>query len=349
MTLSYKDAGVDIVAADTFVGRIAKLAKATHGPAVFTHASKYAGLIRPEVGDMQEPLLAATCDGVGTKLLVARAANRFDGLGQDLVAMSVNDLLPLAARPLLFLDYLAVGKLESAQMEAIVASIARACSEVGCALLGGETAEMPGLYAPGDFDLAGFAVGTVDRARLPEPNSMRAGDVVLALPSTGVHSNGLSLARAALLERGKLSLDSTPASLAGKTLADELLTPTALYVQPVLRMLARYRFRSAAHITGGGLLARAKRLARPGLRLHLDPTAYRIPPIFELIREAGDVAQTELASTFNMGLGFVVVLDAAMGREALHELRSDGWLEVGRVEPGIPGVELGFARADSEG
>ena len=341
--LSYKRAGVDVAGADAFVERIAKLAASTHTGAVVQHQSKYAGLIRPGIEGMSEPLLAATCDGVGTKLLVARAAGRFDGLGQDLVAMSVNDLLPLAARPLLFLDYIAVGKLAPAQMETIVASVARACREVGCALLGGETAEMPGVYAPGDFDLAGFAVGVVDRKKLPAPEEMAHGDVLLALPSTGVHSNGFSLARAALLERGSLGLDDTPAPLGGKTLADVLLTPTALYVRPVLRLLERFRFRTAAHITGGGLLGRLKKLGRPGLKLVVDPQAYTVPPIFDLIRTTGAVGATEMASTFNMGLGFVVVLDRTSAREALAALASDGWREVGRIEAG-DGVDLGFTR-----
>ncbi len=349
MTLSYKEAGVDIAAADVFVSRIAKLARETHTSAVVDHESKYSGLIRPRLEGMQEPLLAATCDGVGTKLLVARAAGRYDGLGQDLVAMSVNDLLPLGAKPLLFLDYVAVGKLDAAQMEAVVGSVARACREVGCALLGGETAEMPGLYAPGDFDLAGFAVGTVDRARLPRPEDMRPGDVVLGLPSTGVHSNGFSLARAALFERGKLQLGATPARLGGRTVADALLEPTALYVNPVLRLLERWRFRGAAHVTGGGLLGRSKKLAREGLRLVIDPRTFALPPILDLIREAGGIAPEEMASTFNMGLGFVVVMAADDARAARRELAADGWLEVGRVERGKAGVELGYARADWEG
>ncbi|MBN1962565.1 MAG: phosphoribosylformylglycinamidine cyclo-ligase [Deltaproteobacteria bacterium] len=348
MTLSYKDAGVDINAADDFVERIARLAKTTHNQAVFSHHSKYAGLIRLDVNGMQEPLLAATCDGVGTKLLIAKMANSFEGLGQDLVAMSVNDLLPLGARPLLFLDYMAVGKLDASTMEAIVASIANACRECGCVLLGGETAEMPGLYAPGDFDLAGFAVGTVDKACLPKPELMQAGDVILALPSSGIHSNGISLARAALFERGQLGIDTKPVSLGGKTLAQELLTPTALYVQPVLRLFNKYNFHAAAHITGGGLLLRGKKLARQGLRLNIDPQTYQIHPIFKLIGDTGNVSPAELASTFNMGLGFVAIFAAKTAKQVLAEFSNDGWLEVGRVNSGKAGIDLGFASADLE-
>ncbi len=349
MTLSYKEAGVDVAAADSFVRRIGALAAATAGANVVTHESRYAGLIRPELSGMKAPLIAATCDGVGTKLLVAEAAKSFDGLGQDLVAMSVNDLLPLGARPLLFLDYIAVGKLEPTSMEAIVASVARACKESGCALLGGETAEMPGVYRDGHFDLAGFAVGLVDEARLPRPEEMQEGDVVLALPSSGIHSNGLSLARAALLDKAGLALASLPPKLRGKSLAEELLTPTALYVAPVLRLLVQHSFRAAAHITGGGLLGRCKRLARPNLRVVIDPASYEIPPIFELIAEAGGISRAELAATFNLGLGFVAVLAPEKARAVLKDHASDGWREVGHIARGKAGVELGYASADSEG
>jgi phosphoribosylformylglycinamidine cyclo-ligase len=349
MTLSYQEAGVDIAAADAFVSRIARLARATFGPEVVEHESRYAGLLAPDVAGMRQPLLAATCDGVGTKLLVARALKRYEGLGQDLVAMSVNDLLPLAARPLLFLDYLATGKLDATALEAVVAGVARACRDVGCALLGGETAEMPGVYAAGDFDLAGFAVGVVDREKLPRPAEMRAGDVVLALPSTGIHANGFSLARAALFERGKLTLDDSPKALGGSSVGEVLLTPTGLYVRPVLRLLGQCTFRAAAHITGGGLLGRVKKLAKEGLRVTIDPRTFSVPAIFALIREAGDITSAEMASTFNMGLGFVVVLAEAEARATLRALAGDGWLEVGRIERGKTGVELGFACADWEG
>ena len=192
--LSYRDAGVDVQAADHFVERIAGLARSTHEGVDVVNKTAYAGLVRPDLTGMDSPLIAATCDGVGTKLLVAKEANHFHGLGQDLVAMNVNDLLPAAAKPLLFLDYLACGKLNPEQLEVIVASVAGACRESGCALVGGETAEMPGVYAEDEFDLAGFAVGIVDQGRVPDPSTMAAGDVVLGLPSTGVHSNGLSLA-----------------------------------------------------------------------------------------------------------------------------------------------------------
>lgn len=338
--LSYREAGVDIAEAERFVSGIAQWVRQTHGPSVVHHPSGYAGLFRLDAAaSMKDPMLAVTCDGVGTKLLVARETGRYKGLGQDLVAMSVNDLLPLAARPLLFLDYIATGKLDAAAMEQVVYGIATACRSTGCALLGGETAEMPGVYAPGDFDLAGFAVGLVDGVRLPDPKSMGEGDVVLGLPSTGIHSNGLSLARAALFERGGASVSDRPAPLAG-SLGEELLKPTALYVQEVQRLLEHTPFKAAAHVTGGGLLGRAKQLLPEGLRMHLDHHSFTVPPIFELIAQAGGVCALEMASTFNMGLGFLVVLGSEQAHE-VHQTLGEQWIAVGRLQSGERGVEFG--------
>ncbi len=336
--LTYRQAGVDIAAADTFVARVARLAAQTHGPEVVAHASRYAGLFSLGAAGAPDYLLAGTCDGVGTKLLVARDAGEYAGLGQDLVAMSVNDLVPLGARPLFFLDYLATGKLDAAAMGVVVEGIAAACRAVGCALIGGETAEMPGVYPPGDFDLAGFAVGLVRRDRLPAPERMRAGDVALALPSTGLHANGFSLARAALLERGGLRLDSHVPEL-GRTLAAELLAPTALYVVPVLALHERFGFKAAGHITGGGLLGRGAALMSPGCRLRLERARFRRPPVFDMIQRCGGVSDEELGRTFNLGLGFVAIVEREVADAALA---ADGspWLPVGEVIAGERGVEL---------
>ncbi|MBI5508716.1 MAG: phosphoribosylformylglycinamidine cyclo-ligase [Deltaproteobacteria bacterium] len=341
--LTYKAAGVDIAAADSFVASVAQKARATFSPLVFEHALGYSGLMRPALDGVREPLIAATCDGVGTKLLLARAAARYEGLGQDLVAMSVNDLLPVGARPLLFLDYIAAGKLDAKAMATVIDGVVRSCREVGCTLLGGETAEMPGLYAKGDFDLAGFAVGIADRTRLPRPETIQAGDRVLALASTGIHANGLSLARRALLGRGKMKLGARPRGL-GKTRVDELLTPTALYVRPVLDLMQKTTVKAAAHITGGGLLTRTEKLVRGDLRLVIEPQSYRRPPIFDLIAAAGAVSATEMARTFNMGLGFVVVLDAEAATSVVAS-GIDPWIMVGAVVPGRHGVDLGYARS----
>lgn len=336
--LSYKDAGVDIAAADRFVGRISKLAGATHTPGVVWHASRYAALFRPDLGAMEDPLIAATCDGVGTKLLVAKDVGIFEGIGRDLVAMNVNDLLPLGARPLLFLDYLATGKLDEGQLEAVVTGISQACREAGCALLGGETAEMPGLYKKGDFDIAGFAVGMVDGARLPDASAMKAGDVVLALPSTGIHSNGLSLARKALFDRADLPLNR-PVEGLDRPLASELLEPTALYVKPVLAMLEVATVKAMAHVTGGGLIGRGEKLPAAGLRLRLDPTTWTRPPVFDLIAKHGNIEEEELGRTFNLGLGYLAAMDRDQADAVLRAFPGT-WLEVGSLVEGDRGVEF---------
>jgi phosphoribosylformylglycinamidine cyclo-ligase len=328
--LTYRRAGVDVEAADRLVARIAGLAAATHGPEVEPGPAAFAGLYRLPGGD----LLAATCDGVGTKVLIAREAGRFEGIGQDLVAMNVNDLLPVGARPLFFLDYLAAGALDPGPVAAVVAGAAAACREVGCALLGGETAEMPGLYRPGDLDVAGFAVGLVDPRRRPDPAGPRPGDRVLALPSSGIHANGLSLARAALLDRGGLRLDGHVPEL-GRTLAEELLEPTALYAGPVLGAPPG-RVGALAHVTGGGLARRGRAMLPEGLHMHLDPARWRRPPVFDLIERAGPVSGTEMAATFNLGLGFLAIVDP----EAAPAWEEDGWLPVGDVRPGERGVSL---------
>jgi phosphoribosylformylglycinamidine cyclo-ligase len=335
--LSYKDAGVDIAAGDAFVTTVAALAGRTHGNGVVKHPSSYAGLFRPNLEGVRDPLIAATCDGVGTKLLVAHAAKHYRGLGQDLVAMSVNDLLPLGARPLLFLDYVATGKLDPAPLAEVVAGVADACASVGCALIGGETAEMPGVYPPGEFDLAGFAVGVADGSRLPNPEEVAPGHVVLGLPSSGIHSNGLSLARKAL-EAGGLGVHDVVAAL-GRTVGEELLEPTALYVDPVLALFEHAPFSAAAHVTGGGLIGRGDKLLRDGQRLVLDSGSFEVPAIFDLIAEAGGVAEEEMRRAFNMGLGFLAVLSPRAAEIAL-EVVGEPWRRVGRIEAGTRGVEI---------
>lgn len=348
--LTYRQAGVDVAAGGAFAQAIGPLVRSTHTPAVVGHASRFAGLIRPDTTAMTDPLIAATCDGVGTKVLLARSDADLECLGRDLVAMNVNDLLPLGAQPILFLDYLATAKLDAERLTAVVRGIAAACVEAGCALLGGETAEMPDLYGPEGFehhpdgfgsvpkDMAGFAVGIVDGSRLPDPAAIRPGDPIVGLPSTGVHSNGLSLARRALLDRGGLDLDDHPPSLES-SLGATLMTPTAIYVAQVLALADAVGFRSAAHVTGGGLLGRAAQLAPDGLGVRIDPDAYARPSIFGVIAEAGDVSDAEMAATFNMGLGFLAVV----APEAVDGALPDEWTVVGEVT-GEPGVDLGYVR-----
>ena len=327
--LSYESAGVDVAAAERFVEAIGPLVRSTHGGAVVTHAARFAGLIRPDTTGMRDPLIAATCDGVGTKVLLATEPDHYEGLGRDLVAMNVNDLLPLGARPLLFLDYLAAGTLDQERLGAVVRGVAAACRESHCALLGGETAAMPGVLRGDEIEMAGFAVGIVDADRLPDPATIRPGDVVVALPSTGLHANGFSLARKALLEGEGLDLGATLPGLDG-TLGDTLRTPTAIYVDQALDLV----FKAAAHITGGGLLGRTAAMLPESLGMRIDPNAYARPPIFDLIAAAGDISPDEMAATFNMGLGFVAIVDPGE--------RAEGWLRVGEVIEG-GGVYLGYA------
>ncbi|MBC7792982.1 MAG: phosphoribosylformylglycinamidine cyclo-ligase [Clostridia bacterium] len=342
-SMSYKRAGVDIAAADAFVETIGAFAKATHNAGVVKHTTAYAGLFRPDLNGIAKPLLSAATDGVGTKLLVAREMKSFEGLGQDLVAMNVNDLLPSGSRPLLFLDYIATGKLEPDELLPIVRGIANACKEVGCVLLGGETAEMPGVYQSGDFDLAGFAVGLADEARLPDATTVREGDVLFALPSSGMHANGFSLARKALLEMGGLRLTDHVGALE-RSLGEELLEPTRLYVNPVLEVMKAFRIKGSAHITGGGLLGRLAKLVGDDLRVDVDPERYRVPPVFALVQKTGNVAWREMASTFNMGLGYVVVVDKNEAERFRGSLMAKhGWLEVGNIARGTHGVDLGYA------
>jgi phosphoribosylformylglycinamidine cyclo-ligase len=327
--LSYDAAGVDIAAAERFIEAIGPLVRSTHTAGVVAHDSRFAGLIRPDTSGMADPLIAATCDGVGTKVLLATEPSHYEGLGRDLVAMNVNDLLPLGARPLLFLDYLAAGRLDPARLEAAVRGIAAACREARCALLGGETAEMPDALHKDTVEMAGFSVGVVDATTLPDPASVRPGDTVVALSSTGLHSNGFTLARRALIDRGGFDLDHTLPRL-DRTVGDTLRTPTAIYVDRVLGTT----FKAAAHITGGGLLGRIAAMLPQALGANIDPDAYERPPVFDLIAEAGEIEAVEMAATFNMGLGFVAIVDPGM--------EPADWIRVGEVvEGGV--VDLGYA------
>lgn len=335
--LTYSAAGVDLGRADFLVGQLRRLAARTHGPEVTPYTDSYAGLFQVGAGG---PLLAASCDGVGTKLLLAARLRRFRALGQDLVAMNVNDLLPCGARPLFFLDYLAAGRLDPEPLTELLEGMVAACQQAGCALLGGETAELPGVLADSALELAGFAVGLVDSSLTPVLSKLAAGDQVLALPASGVHANGLSLARRAL-ERAGLALEAQPPGLA-QSLGETLLIPTPIYVNEVLDALRRGagEVHAAAHITGGGLLGRARKLLREGLGLRLWPDSYRQPPIFRIIAQAGEISAHEMASTFNLGLGFLLCASAA-GAERILAAPATPWLRVGEIVAGAQGVDLG--------
>jgi phosphoribosylformylglycinamidine cyclo-ligase len=299
--VSYRDAGVDIEAGDRLVDRIKPLAARTTIPEVLGGIGGFAGLCRVPAG-MREPVLVSGTDGVGTKLRVAFLADRHDTVGIDLVAMCVNDVLTVGARPLFFLDYFATGKLDVGVGEAVIGGIAKGCELAGCALLGGETAEMPGSYPPGEYDLAGFAVGVVERDEILDGKAPREGDVLLALPSSGLHSNGYSLVRKVLFERAGYAIDSI---VEGQVLADVLLTPTRIYTSAVQAAIGAGGVRALCHVTGGGLVGNLPRVLPDGLGAEILP--HDRHPIFDVIAREGNVAIDEMRRAFNMGVGLVIV------------------------------------------
>lgn len=334
-SLTYKDAGVDVAAGEAFVDRIRERTARTQGPEVIGGLGGFSGLFQLDPSAYQHPVLVATTDGVGTKLRLALDRNRHRGVGIDLVAMCVNDLLVCGARPLFFLDYLATGRLDSDRAETVVEGIAAGCETAGCALLGGETAEMPGFYAGADYDLAGFAVGLAEREALIDGSRTRAGDVLIGLPSSGVHSNGFSLVRKILEE---VAPDwETP--VGEDRLEDALLKPTRIYTAAVRALLGAADVRALAHITGGGIPANLGRVLAPDLGARLDRSAWPRPPVFEWLQMAGNVEPTEMLRTFNEGLGLVAVVPEEEAGPALEALEAVG----------EPGFRVGWLEADPEG
>lgn len=329
-SISYREAGVDIDAGDELVERIKPFAKMTRIPEVLADVGGFAGLCAVP-GGIDEPVLVSGTDGVGTKLKVAFLTGVHDTIGFDLVGMCVNDIVTTGARPLFFLDYFATGKLDVGVAERVVKGIAAACKESGCALLGGETAELPGMYAEGEYDLAGFAVGVVARSKIVDGKRVAAGDRVLGVASSGLHSNGYSLARRVLLESMKLEPSSRPPALGGQSVGEALLAPTRLYARHVQAMLAAgVDVRAMSHITGGGLPGNLPRVLPDGLGVRI-PAAWKRPPILELIAEHVD--EGELRRVFNLGVGFVFVVPADQlerSRAALVAL-GEAPIELGEV------------------
>jgi phosphoribosylformylglycinamidine cyclo-ligase len=309
--LTYKDAGVDIDAGEALVERIAPAARATRRRGADADLGGFGGLFDLKAAGFKDPILVSGTDGVGTKLKLAIDTGIFTGIGQDLVAMCVNDIVVQGAEPLFFLDYYATGKLVVDQAATVVEGIARACKESGCALIGGETAEMPGLYAKGDFDLAGFAVGAVERdAVLPKTGAMKAGDVLIGIPSSGVHSNGFSLVRK-VVEKSGLALSAPAPFAAGKTLGDALLTPTRLYVSAALGAMETGSVKGLAHITGGGITDNLPRCLPDGLDAEVDLSAIALLPVFQWLAKQAGIVESEMLRTFNCGIGLVAVTDEA--------------------------------------
>ena len=338
--LTYQQAGVDLPGVHAFVQRIKGLAAKTRRPEVLGDIGGFAGLFALS-SRYRDPVLVASTDGVGTKVKIAQQAGRHRSIGIDLVAMSANDVLVCGAEPLFFLDYLATGRLDQAVLEEILAGIAEGCCEAGCALLGGETAQMPDCYGPGEYDAAGFLVGVVERDRVVDGRTVVPGDAVLGLASSGLHSNGFSLARRALLERAAFGLDATPPPLT-RPLADELLTPTRIYVRAIRHLLEAMPVKAMAHITGGGLVGNLPRVLPAGCRAALDSSAWAEPPIFGLIERAGRVPAEEMLRVFNLGIGFVVVVAEADAERALGLLSGAGEKpdRIGRIVAGERGVEV---------
>jgi phosphoribosylformylglycinamidine cyclo-ligase len=333
--MDYKDAGVSIADADAAKARIKVLAKATFNGGVLSEIGSFGGMFRPALAGYEEPVLVASTDGVGTKIKVAIAAGVHDGVGYDLVAHCVNDILVQGAVPLFFLDYIALGRMDVARVEAIVRGFARGCQEFGCPLLGGETAEMPGTYAPDDYDLAGFIVGIVEKKRALTGAAVREGDLLVALPSAGLHTNGYSLARRVLFDAMGLRVDERVPEL-GMSVGQALLQPHRGYLHALEPLLERGKVRALVHITGGGFEGNIPRVLPQGLGVRIRTGAWEVPPIFRLIQKGGGVSDEEMFRTFNMGIGMLVVVAPADHHDVEHSLERRGETSflIGAVEAG---------------
>jgi phosphoribosylformylglycinamidine cyclo-ligase len=332
--LSYRAAGVDIEAGDALVEAIKPYARRTMRPEVLTGLGGFGAMV--EISKKyREPVLVAGTDGVGTKLKLGFLLDRHDTVGIDLVAMSVNDVLVQGAEPLFFLDYFACGKLELATATDVIKGVARGCELAGCALIGGETAEMPSMYPAGEYDLAGFAVGVVEKSCIIDGTSIAAGDAVLGLASSGAHSNGYSLIRA-ILEREQPDLQ---ADFHGRPLADVLLEPTRIYVKPLLALMRQIKLKGLAHITGGGLVENIPRALPEGVRAVLQKSAWPMPPLFGWLQQHGGVAEAEMHRVFNCGIGMTLIVGEADADAAMRALAAAGEqvFRIGRIEARAPG------------
>ncbi|PSB51499.1 phosphoribosylformylglycinamidine cyclo-ligase [filamentous cyanobacterium Phorm 6] len=340
--MDYRAAGVDVEAGRAFVDRIKNTVKSTHRSGVLGGFGGFSGFFSVPEG-LKEPVMVSGTDGVGTKLKLAHDLDRHDTVGIDLVAMCVNDVLTSGAEPLFFLDYLATGKLNSEQLAAVVTGIANGCKQAGCALLGGETAEMPGFYQAGEYDLAGFCVGIVEKSKLLDGSRVQVGDVAVGLASSGVHSNGFSLVRKIAGDLG-FDWNSQPEKLGGQSLGEVLLTPTTIYVKPVLEALkSGLEIHGMAHITGGGLPENLPRCLGANQSVKINTNSWPSLPIFDWIAEAGSVATADMFNTFNMGIGFVLLLDRAQVEQTVKWFESQGIaaFEIGEVIDGNGELVMG--------
>ena len=326
---AYANAGVNLDAADAAKQAMRAAIRSTHGPQVLGAMGGFGGLFALDTSGMREPVLVSSIDGVGTKLKIAFALNRHESVGADLVNHCINDILVCGARPLFFLDYLALGAMDADQATAVVSGVASACREAGCALIGGETAAMPGFYAPGEYDLAGCIVGLAERDHLVSGERIRAGDVVIGLPALGLHTNGYSLARAVFADANF----NAPVPELGRSLGDELLQPHRSYLRDVLPLVNGGLVTGMAHITGGGLVDNLPRVVPDGLTVHLDATSWDILPIFRLIQRQGKIAWSEMQRVFNLGLGFLIFCRPEHEARVLAQTAGVDGRRVGEVTP----------------
>jgi phosphoribosylformylglycinamidine cyclo-ligase len=344
-TDAYKAAGVDIDAGTALVKAIGPLARASARSGTTASLGGFGALFDTKAAGFKDPILVATTDGVGTKLKIAIATGRHDTIGIDLVAMSVNDLVVQGAEPLFFLDYFATGKLEVETARRIIAGIAEGCRIAGCALIGGETAEMPGLYADGDYDLAGFAVGAAERGHVLDGTTITEGDIVIGLPSSGVHSNGYSLVRKLVDESGVGWSDPVPFA-SGQSLGESLLTPTHIYVQPCLTLVHAGLVKGFAHITGGGLMENIPRVLPMGLGVALDAQLWELTPVFGWLAKIGNLSTEELARAFNCGIGMVAIVAPEHAGETVRLLGDVGARPIGAVVPSTGEKRVSIANAE---
>ena len=341
MSLTYKDAGVDKEAGYKEVQMIKGLIKKTHIPGVLSDIGGFAGLFQLDTSKFNEPVLVSGTDGVGTKLKIAFMMDKHSTIGEDCVAMCVNDILCQGAKPLFFLDYIATGKLVPETMAKIVEGVSNGCIKAGCALIGGETAEMPGFYQDNEYDVAGFSVGAVDKSKIINGGAIEEGDIIIGLPSSGIHSNGYSLVRKIVFEKQNLNADSYIEEL-GSTIGEELLKPTRIYVDPVYELIEKFNIKGLSHITGGGFYENIPRMLPEGLTAHIDCSRIDASSIFKLLQEWGNIDIDEMYSTFNMGVGMVLVISKEELKDIKNYLdeKNEKFYLLGEIKKGNDGVVL---------
>jgi len=324
MSISYKKAGVDIYEAEKFVKMISPIVRTTFRKEVLTDIGLFAGLFKLDIRKYKEPVLVSGTDGVGTKLKIAFQADKHDTVGIDLVAMCVNDILTLGAEPLFFLDYFATGKLNAEKASQVIKGIIEGCRQAGCALIGGETAEMPGFYKKNEYDLSGFAVGVVNKSDIIHGKAINEGDVIIGVASSGLHSNGFSLVRKVLFDIGKIKIDQYVSEL-GCSIAEELLKPTEIYVKAYFTLKGKVKIKGMAHITGGGIPGNLPRILPKGKTSVIYKNSWEIHPIFQFIQKIGKITEVEMFKVFNMGIGYIFVVDAQDVKKALSLINNKGY------------------------